>query len=95
MGLFSNKQVYADKWSVKSVAPMSADDAALFNKAIVVPSEFGMSVEFHMVSGGKCYIPVDTECVVQIGEELNPMSLEVVILERLGDEDIERIRVVR
>jgi hypothetical protein len=92
MGLFTNKQVYATKWTVKESYEISAEDQALFIDAEVVPSEYGMSVKFNMVGGGCCYIPCDTESVMRIGDKYAPHELEVVILQRLGDADIERIR---
>ena len=93
MGLFTNRQVYAQKWTVKSVSDISEEDAKLFTKGRIVPSEFGTSMEFTMVSGGLCFIPMDTECPHKVGDEYLPEELEVVILQRLGDADIERIRI--
>ena len=92
MGLFTNKQVYATKWTVKESYEISAEDQALVIDAEVVSSEYGMSVKFNMVGGGCCYIPCDTESVMRIGDKYAPHELEVVILQRLGDADIERIR---
>lgn len=92
MGLFTNKQLYATKWTVKEAYEISAEDQALFSDAEVVPSEFGMSVKFNMFGGGCCYIPCDTESVMRVGDRYLPNQLEVVILQRLGDADIERIR---
>ena len=68
MGLFTNKQVYATKWTVKESYEISAEDQVLFTDAEVVPSEFGMSVKFNMVSGGCWYFRCDTERVMRVGD---------------------------
>lgn len=93
MGLFTGRQVYAQKWTVKSVDAISEEDAAMFLTTRVVPSEYGLSMEFTMRNGGLIFIPVDTESVTTVGSTYTCDQLEVVTLQRLGDEDIQRIRI--
>ena len=94
MGLFTGRQVYAQKWTVKSVDAISEDDAAMFISTRVVPSEYGMSCKFNFKEGYSQYIPVSTECnSLEIGECPNIKDLKVLTLSRPGDTDIYRIDV--
>jgi len=93
MGLFSGRTVYAGKWEVKDVQLMSAGDQELVSRAEIVPSEFGFSVCFFMKAGGQTYIPVSTDCSVQVGETVDLSKAEVITLGKQGESDIERIRV--
>ena len=93
MGLFDGKKLYAGKYSVKFVNAVSEDDKKVISSVSVVPSEFGLSACFTLVNGFKAYIPMNPEEKVEVGDELNIDNIEIVTLERLGSEDIERVRI--
>lgn len=59
MNIFSNLRVYAGKWSVKETRNFTAEEISQVSQAVVVPSDYGNSVQFTMVGGGLTYIPLD------------------------------------
>ena len=67
MNIFSNLRVYAGKWSVKETRNFTADEISQVSQAVVVPSQYGNSVQFTMVSGGLVLILI----VVEDGLVLN------------------------
>ena len=56
MNIFSSLKVYAGKWSVKSTRKFTSEEISAVSYAEVVPSKYGNSVLFNMVSGGTVYI---------------------------------------
>ena len=70
MNIFSNLRVYAGKWTVKETRNFTADEISQVSQAVVVPSQYGNSVQFTMVSGGLTYIPLDQNSNCATGEVL-------------------------
>lgn len=94
MGILNALRLYRGKWQVKSIEKFDANDAADVKSAVVVPSEFGLSVCMTLKSGGTKYLPVsNTSRALAQGEEINVAECNVVTLEREGDDDIHRIEV--
>lgn len=52
-------RVYAGKWEVKSTREFTEEEIKAVVQAVVVPSQYGNSVQFTMVGGGLTYIPLD------------------------------------
>lgn len=92
MNFFSNKKVYGGKWSVKSIFQLSNDEKALVSKAQVVDSEYGNSCCFFMKDGTTIYTPMSNDAKSDVGDILDLDTLEIVVLEKIGEKDIERIR---
>ena len=91
MGIFDLLKVYAGKWSIKSSRNFTDDEIAAVEKAVVVSSEYGNSVCFHLVSGGMSFIPLSTASTKGIGESVDLHEAKLITLERSGEADINRV----
>ena len=92
MNIFSGRKVYGGKWSVKSVRKFTPEELNLVSKAQVVESQYGNSACFFMNNGSTIYIPMANDAVSGVGDYLQLSECEVVTLEKLGENDITRIR---
>lgn len=93
MNIFSNLRVYAGKWSVKETRNFTAEEIAQVSQAVVVPSDYGNSVQFTMVSGGLTYIPLDHNSNCAIGEVIDLAKAKLTTLMKDGEADIYRVTV--
>lgn len=93
MNIFSNLRVYAGKWSVKETRNFTAEEIAQVSQAVVVPSDYGNSVQFTMVSGGLTYIPLDQHSNCAIGEVIDLAKAKLTTLMKEGEADIYRVTV--
>lgn len=93
MNIFSNLRVYAGKWSVKETRNFTAEEIAQVSQAVVVPSDYGNSVQFTMVSGGLTYIPLDQNSNCAIGEVIDLAKAKLTTLMKDGEADIYRVTV--
>lgn len=92
MSIFSTLKRYEGEWKVTKRTDLSVElgDQASSVSLTVVPSEYGMSVEFSFDEGYKQYIPVSTEANLEIGDTPKVGDLDVITLQR-GSETIYRI----
>ena len=93
MNIFSNLRVYAGKWSVKETRNFTAEEIAQVSQAVVVPSQYGNSVQFTMVSGGLTYIPLDQNSDCATGEIIDLTKAKLTTLEKSGEADIYRVTI--
>lgn len=93
MNIFSNLQVYAGKWSVKSSRAFDATEIALVESAVVVPSTYGNSVMFTMKAGGQTYIPLANDAKAGVGEVVDLSKASLLTLEKSGESDIVRVSI--
>ena len=93
MNIFSSLRVYAGKWSVKSTRNLTSEEIAQISQAAVVPSQYGNSVQFTMVSGGLTYIPLDQNSNCAIGEVIDLAKAKLTTLMKDGEADIYRVTV--
>ena len=93
MNIFSNLRVYAGKWSVKETRNFTADEISQVSQAVVVPSQYGNSVQFTMVSGGLTYIPLDQNSNCSTGEVIDLTKAKLTILEKSGEAEIYRVTI--
>ena len=93
MNIFSSLKVYAGKWSVKSTRNFEAKEIDAVEHAIVVPSEYGNSVQFTMKNGGLTYIPLDQNSTLGVGEIVDLHKAEIITLCKSGEADIFRISI--
>lgn len=91
MNVFNQLRVYAAKWQVSERRKFSKEEIATISSAVVVPSEYGTSVCFSLVSGGNTYIPLSTESRYVVGENIDPARVSLVTLSREGNSDILRV----
>lgn len=93
MNIFASLRTYADKWSVKSSRSFEADEIAAVSSAVVVNSQYGSSVCFHMVSGGQKFIPLSNDSSLGIGESVDLSKAQLVTLGKEGEADILRVSI--
>lgn len=93
MNIFNNLRVYAGKWSVKETRDFTADEVSQVSQAVVVPSQYGNSVQFTMKSGGLTYIPLDQNSDCAVGEIIDLTKAKLTTLGKSGEADIYRITI--
>lgn len=93
MNIFDSLRIYAGKWSLKSSRNFTAQEINAVESAVVVPSDYGNSVMFTMVSGGKTFIPLSQNSNAGVGEVIDLSTAKLLTLERQGEADIFRVEV--
>lgn len=93
MNIFSNLRVYAGKWSVKEVRNFTPEEISMTLQAVVVPSQYGNSVQFTMKNGGLTYIPLDQNSDCAAGEVIDLSTAKLTTLGKSGEADIYRVTV--
>jgi hypothetical protein len=103
LNIFASLKVYAGKWTPKTnmvdetghpvdnPRSFSNDEIATIFSAIVVPSQYGNSVEFTRKDGGKSFIPLDKESTLGIGDTVDINKAKLLTLCKQGEDDIVRI----
>ena len=82
------------EWSLKSERYFTQEEIDEVSHAIVVPSQYGNSVEFTMKLGGRCtYIPLDKGSNITVGEIVNMKQAILLTLEKEGESDIVRVKI--
>lgn len=84
-------ELYYHKWKQKNKRKFSEEELDAVSCAIVVKSEYGYSVEFHMKSGGRTYIPMSNDSTIKEGDYIDLDKVYVITLSKLGEKDIYRI----
>lgn len=93
MNILSKLPIYAGKWKEAAVENIDAADIAAIREAVVVESQFGLSVCMYLHAGGQTYLPLDTNSSLGVGEIVDLTKAKIVTLRRAGDDDIYRIRI--
>lgn len=93
MNILSKLPIYAGKWREVAVDTFGEEDIAATESAVVVESNYGLSVCFYLRSGGQTYIPLDTNSSLSVGDVVDLRKAKVVTLSRPGDDDIYRVRI--
>lgn len=92
MNIFSNLAVYAGKWSLSDARNFTEEEISAVDTAEVVSSKYGNSVCFHMKSGGMTFIPLSSESILTVGENVDLAKAELLTLSKQGEKDICRVR---
>lgn len=97
MGFLSTLNTYAKGYEVKNREKLSEFDKDGFkdvSSATVTSKEqeWGTSVAIclYMKSGGQKYIPLSKQSSLKVGDDVDIKSIEVLTLEREGEEPIYR-----
>lgn len=93
MNIFDSLAKYANQYSVVSRRNFNDVEKSAVLSADVVASEYGLSVCFLMISGGKTYIPVSRDSVCSVGDKVNLDTAELLVLSREGSDPINRVEV--
>lgn len=103
LNIFASLKVYAGKWTPKTnmvdenghpvpnPRSLSAEEIATIASAIVVPSQYGNSVQFSRVDGGMSFIPLDKESTLGIGDTVDVTKAKLLTLCKQGEDDIVRV----
>lgn len=91
MNIFSSLRVYAEKWQLKSSREFTAEEKAAVDEAVVVPSQYGNSVCFTMVSGGQTFIPLSQTSSKTVGDTIDLSKAKLLTLGKSGEADIYRV----
>ena len=82
------------EWSLKSERYFTQEEIDEVSHAIVVPSQYGNSVEFTMKLGGRCtYIPLDKGSNITVGEIVDMKQAILLTLEKEGESGIVRAKI--
>lgn len=93
MNIFNSLRVYAGKWEVKESRAFTPEEISAVVQAVVVPSQYGNSVQFTMAGGGLTYIPLDQNSTLGSGELVDLTKAKLVTLCKSGENDIHRVSI--
>ena len=93
MSIFGKLKMYASKWSETECRNFTSEEIAAVERAEVVASQYGNSVCFFMVGGGQCYIPLDRDSSLGVGESVDLKVAKLKTLSKQGEDDIMRVSI--
>lgn len=93
MNIFSTLKTYAGNWEVTDVRAFTPEEQAMVSSAVVVNSDYGLSVRFNMIGGSLTYIPLSRDSQLTVGETVDLSKAKVLTLEREGDSPITRVEI--
>lgn len=91
MNIFDSMRKYAIGWTVTAERNFNADEINSVSSAVVVDSQYGKSVCFHLKAGGQSFIPLSNTSEKSVGDAISLKDSKLVTLSRPGDSDIVRI----
>lgn len=86
-------RVYIGKWEVKDTRDFTEEEIKAVIQAVVVPSQYGNSVQFTMVGGGLTFIPLDQNSTLGVDESVDLTKAKLVTLCKQGENDIYRVSI--
>lgn len=89
--IFASLRTYAGKWSEKSRRAFTAEEVNSVKSAVVVNSNYGISVCFMMKSGGQTFIPLASTSSKGVGESVDLNYASLITLQKDGEADIMRV----
>ena len=93
MNIFSSLKIYAGKWEVKSTREFTEEEIKAVVQAVVVPTQYGNSVQFTLVGSRLAYIPLDQNSTLGPGELVDLTKAKLVTLCKSGENDIYRVSI--
>lgn len=90
MSILDKIRTYAGSWREASRDKLSKAEAASIDSIEVVEGQYGLSMCFLMKAGGKKFIPLSRDSDLEEGDSVKISSVELITLERDGDDDIYR-----
>lgn len=86
-------RVYIGKWEVKDTRDFTEEEIKAVVQAVVVPSQYGNSVQFTMVGGGLTFIPLDQNSTLGVDELVDLTKAKLMTLCKQGENDIYRVSI--
>ena len=93
MNIFLKMKRYATKWQETECRNFTPEEIAAVERAEIVASQYGNSVCFFMVGGGQCYIPLDRDSSLGVGESVDLHTAKLKTLSKSGEDDIMRVSI--
>jgi hypothetical protein len=93
MNIFNSLKMYAGKWEVSNSRSFSPEEITAVIQAVVVPSQYGNSVQFTMKGGGLTFIPLDQNSSLGTGELVDLSKAKLITLSKSGESDIFRVSI--
>ena len=93
MNIFLKVKMYATKWQETECRNFTNEEINAVEHAEVVASQYGNSVCFFMVGGGQCYIPLDRDSTLGVGESVDLHAAKLKTLSKSGEDDIMRVSI--
>ena len=93
MNIFGKLKMYATKWKEVECRNFTPEEIAAVQSATVVASQYNNSVCFLMVGGGQCYIPLDRDSSLGVGEPVDLHTAKLKVLRKQGEDDIMRVSI--
>lgn len=90
MNIFENVKIYAG-WTEVNSREFSEAEISAVKSASVTRGDYGLSVCFVFVAGGKGYIPLSPESKLVEGEVVDLKNLRAVELSKPGEKNIIRL----
>ena len=90
MSILDKIRTYAGSWREASRDKLSKAEAASISSVEVVEGQYGLSMCFMMKAGGKKFIPLSRDSDLEEGDSVKISSVELITLERDGDDNIYR-----
>lgn len=90
MGFLDKLRTYAGSWNEASRDKLSKTEVTQVKSVEVVESQYGLSMCFVMKTGGKKFMPLNRDSQLEEGDSVDIKSVEIITLERDGEDDIYR-----
>ena len=91
MNIFDSLRKYACKWTVVNSRAFTAEEINKITSATVVSSQYGNSVCFMMVGGGRTFIPLSQNSSKAVGDTIDLSKAQLLTLAKDGEKDIYRL----
>lgn len=93
MSIFDSLFHYANNWEVTETRSFTEEEINAVDQALVVNSNYGLSVCFFMFGGGKTFIPLSRDSELTAGDRVNLKQAKLLTLSREGEDDILRVQI--
>lgn len=93
MNIFNVIKTYTGGWNLKESRNFSEEEKAAIASNVAVESNYGTSICFTMVSGGKTFIPIDVNSNINVGDSIDLSKAKLLTLSRAGEADIYRVSI--
>lgn len=89
--VFETLTHYATPWAIKNSRKFTQEEKNAVDAAVVTNSNYGLSVCFTMVGGGKTFIPLSRDSELTAGDNFPMENASLITLEKEGEDDILRV----
>lgn len=88
MSIFETVKIYATPWNPVEERALTAEEKAEVASAEVTKGDYGLSVCFHLTTGGMCFFSIDTDNskLVGVGDKVDVDNL---IYKKLEKKDVD------